>query len=135
MAKSSHEIVLPSDRSFGFTFTAVFSLVSAWAWWRDAAWWHWSLVAAVLFAAFAAVAPRLLHPLNILWMRLGALLNRIVSPVVLGSIYFLLLTPIAAAMRSRGRDVLHRRFDPKLRTYWIPRDPPGPKVENFPRQF
>ena len=135
MAKSNHEIVLPSDRSFGLTFTGIFALVGAWAWWRETSWWHWPLIAAALFVAVALVAPRLLHPLNVLWMRFGALLNRIVSPIVLGTIYFGLLTPIGAAMRARGRDVLQRRFDRNLPTYWVRRDPPGPKVENFPRQF
>ncbi len=133
--KSTHEIVLPSDRSFGLTFAAVFSLIGAWAWWRGAGWWHWPLLGAAGFATLAFVLPALLHPLNMLWMRLGALLNRIVSPIVLGTIYFLLLTPIAAFMRARGRDVLQRRFDRTLPTYWVRRDPPGPKAENFPRQF
>lgn len=135
MAKSGSGLVLPSDRSFGFTFTAVFTLVGLWVWWRDGSWWHWALLAAGLFAAAALTVPRILHPLNVLWMRLGALLNRIVSPLVLGVIYFIVLTPVAVFMRARGRDVLYRRFDPQAKSYWVNRDPPGPKVENFPRQF
>jgi hypothetical protein len=76
-----------------------------------------------------------LHPLNVAWMRLAALLNRVVSPIVMGVMYFGVLTPVAAAMRLRGRDALHRKFEPGLASYWIERDPPGPDGSSFPRQF
>jgi len=126
---------LPSDRSFGFTFTTVFALVGAWMAWKSSTHFVFPLVASALFLLVSLTVPRVLHPLNVAWMRLAVVLNRIVSPVVMGVIYFGLLTPIAAAMRLRGRDALHRRFDAKLDTYWIKRDPPGPAGSSFPQQF
>lgn len=133
MRKPLHPI--PSDRSFGITFAVVFALVTAWLAWRGNGAWQVTAGVAALFLACALVFPRILHPLNVAWMALGLLLNRIVSPVVMGVIYFALLTPVAMFQRLRGRDVLNRRFDPQRSSYWIPRDPPGPDGSSFPRQF
>ncbi|MBP1599717.1 MAG: hypothetical protein H6Q05_5094 [Acidobacteria bacterium] len=126
---------LPSDRSFGFTFTTVFALLSAWMAWKSNTHFVVPLAASVLLLLASLTVPRVLHPLNVAWMRLAVLLNRVVSPVVMGVIYFAFLTPIAVAMRLRGRDELRRQFDPGLSTYWIKRDPPGPAGSTFPRQF
>lgn len=126
---------LPSDRSFGLTFTAVLALIGAWMAWKSSTYFAVPLIGSAMFLLASLAFPGALHPLNVAWMRLAALLNRIVSPVVMGVIYFGLLTPIAAAMRLRGRDVLRRRFDPELDSYWIKRDPPGPDGSSFPHQF
>jgi len=134
MTSSSTE-PLPSDRSFGFTFTAVFALVGAWMAWKSRPYFAIPLGASGLFLLAALALPRVLHPLNVAWMRLALVLNRIVSPVVMGVIYFGVLTPVATAMRWRGRDVLHRQFNPGRASYWITRDPPGPEGSSFPRQF
>jgi len=134
MAPSSNA-PLPSDRSFCLTFAAVFALISAWMLFRSRAHFGIPLGASAFFLAAAFAFPGALHPLNAAWMRLAVVMNRIVSPVVMGVIYFGFLTPIAAAMRLRGRDALHRRFDAKLDSYWIKRDPPGPAGSSFPQQF
>ena len=126
---------LPSDRSFCLTFAAVFALIGAWMLWTTRAHFGVPLGVSALFLLAAFAFPSFLHPLNFAWMRLAVVMNRIVSPVVMGVIYFGLLTPIAAAMRLRGRDALHRRFDAKLDSYWIKRDPPGPPGSSFPQQF
>ena len=126
---------LPSDRSFGFTFAAAFGLVGAWMLWRSNEYFVAAMAIAATFLVVALALSRLLHPLNFAWMRLAALLNRIVSPIVMGAIYFVVLTPVAVAMRLRGRDELRRRFESGLSTYWIKRDPPGPDGSTFPRQF
>jgi hypothetical protein len=133
--KRASTIALPSDRSFGFTFTVVFALIGGWLLWkgRDYALVSFGLAAAFLLAALAF--PKALHPLNVAWMHLGHLLNKVVSPVVMGVIFFALITPIAAVMRLRGRDVLRRRYEPAGRSYWIERNPPGPDGSTFPQQF
>jgi hypothetical protein len=128
-------IPLPSDRSIGVLFATVAALVGAWMLWRG---YRFAIVAfgiAALFLLAAHAYPRILRPLNIAWMHLGLLLNRVVSPIVMGVIYFGLFTPIATVMRLRGRDVLQRRFDPARDSYWIDRDPPGPDGSSFPRQY
>lgn len=128
-------IELPSDRSIGLLFAVVSGLIGIWLLWKDSRFANAAIGAAAFFLLAAMAFPRVLHPLNIVWMRLGLLLNRIVSPIVLGVIYFGLLTPVATLMRLRGRDVLQRRFDPARKSYWIRRDPPGPSGSSFPRQF
>lgn len=102
----------------------------------NSSYWPISLAVAVAFALVSLVAARLLHPLNIAWMWFGGVLNRIVSPVVLGVIFFVVFTPVALFFKVRGRDSLSRKFDPSLPTYWLQREPPGPDAErSFPRQF
>lgn len=133
---SSPEIRLPSDRSFGMTFVVVFALLAAWQAWagRAAAAYTFSgLSIAVLLLALAR--PALLHGLNRAWMRFGALLHKVVSPIVLGGIYFLVFTPVALVMRVAGRDALRRQLDTQATSYWIERDPPGPPPDSLPNQF
>jgi hypothetical protein len=69
-------------------------------------------------------------------MWFGSILNRVVSPVVLGIIFFGMFAPIAFFFRLRGRDALNRSFEPSQASYWIQRTPPGPDApRSFPRQF
>ena len=133
--KRETQISLPSDRKFGLTFAVVFALVGGLQLWKGTG--HevvWFVLAAVFLLAALAFA-KVLHPLNVAWMTLGHLLNKVVSPVVMGVIFFGLLTPIAAAMRMRGRDLLRRRYEPAAGSYWIERNPPGPDGSTFPQQF
>ena len=83
----------------------------------------------------AALAPGVLTPLNRWWMRLADLLNRVFSPIVLGLMFFVILTPLAAAMRLFGRDEMRRRWDRGAASYWVPRDPPGPPRGSLDQQF
>lgn len=128
-------ISLPSDRSFGITFAVVSALLGGWLAWKGSAGARFAFAAAAAFLLAALAYPRVLHPLNAAWMRFGLLLNRVVSPLVMGVIYFALLTPVAAFMRLRGRDALRRRYDAGAASYWIIREPPGPDGSSFPRQF
>lgn len=126
---------LPSDRSFGFTFAAVFALVGAWMWWKSG---RYALHAFGIGAAFALVAivvPRILRPLNVVWAYVGLVLNMIVSPIIMGVIYFGVFTPVSLFFRLTKRDSLHRSFDKSLRSYWVERTPPGPDGASLPRQF
>ena len=133
----SHDppLPLPSDRSFGTVFVVFFSLVAVLVWWRGGTWARWPAGLSVLTLVITLARPSLLHPLNKAWMKLAEVLNRIVSPVVLGLIYFGLFTPVAACMRLAGRDVLRRKVEPAVPSYWIGRDPPGPDPQSLPNQF
>jgi predicted membrane metal-binding protein len=126
---------MPTDRSFGLTFAVIFVVVSAWLLWRDRSYWPLTLGVAALFLLAALTYPRVLHRMNAVWMHFGLALNRIVSPIVMGAIFFGLLTPVALLLRLRGRDVLQRRFDPARQSYWLKREPPGPDGSSFPRQY
>lgn len=128
-------VKLPSDRSFGFTIAIALSLLGGWLWWKASRWGLPLLGVGAAFALFATVLPRLLRPLNIAWMWFGALLNMIVSPVIMGLIFFLVFTPVSLFFRVTGRDALNRRFDRGLTSYWLNRTPPGPDGATLPRQF
>jgi hypothetical protein len=118
---------LPSNRSFGWTFTGVFALVAFFQ--------PWALALAALTAIVTVVRTHWLAPFNRAWMKLAEVLHRVVSPVVLGLIFFGLFTPVALAMRALGRDALNRRYQAQLPSYWIRRDPPGPRDDSFRDMF
>ncbi len=124
-----------SNRSFGFVFCGFFAILAILNGWRDGTLWPYFVAIAGLFLLTALVAPRALAPLNRLWFRFGMLLHRIVNPVVMGFLFYGTVTPIALVMRLVGKDPLNRAFDPKARTYWIERSPPGPTPETMRQQF
>ncbi len=127
---------LPSDRSFGLTFAAVFALLAGWLAYKGNGYWVVSLGASAAFAVLAIAIARVLHPLNVAWMWFGGVLHRIVSPIVLGIIFFGVFTPVALIFKLRGRDALNRKFESSQPSYWLHRTPPGPDAErSFPRQF
>jgi len=123
-----------SDRSFGLVFGSVFSIIACCPLlhWQPPRW--WALAVAVAFAAVALARPRLLRPLNRVWLALGRLLHKIVSPLIMGVIFFAAVTPTGWIMRLRGKDVLSLARRPDLSSYWIAREPPPP-AETMKRQF
>jgi hypothetical protein len=130
------KIELPTNRNFGFFFALVFAALSAHASYyglgsiRTNSW----LFASIALVLVAAFAPSLLLPLNKIWMKLGELMGRLVSPVVLGLIFFLLITPISLVTRLLGRDELRLKRHAST-SYWIARNPPGPVDASFKNQF
>jgi len=126
---------LPTNRRFGWFFSAVFAAFGAYAHWKawaDAA--TASLILSALFAAITLVVPQLLSPLNRLWYGLGLLLGNIVSPIVLGVIFLMLITPISPIMRLFGRDELKMKKR-SVESYWVDRSPAGLSSDSFKRQF
>ena len=134
-ATAHHEIETSSDRSFGFVFTGALSLLAAYLAWKGSAWWPLPLPPALVFLILALVQPRLLAPLNRAWTRLGLLLGVIVAPIVMGVIYFGLITPMALLARLLGKDFLRLKRDPAAATYWLQRQDPRPSPERLRDQF
>jgi hypothetical protein len=124
-----------SDRSFGLVFTAIFALAGLWPLFRGRPPRGWALAIALAFLGTALVKPGLLAPLNRLWLGLGLLLHAIVSPMVMGVLFFGTVTPTSWIMRILGKDPLRLRSESDAPTYWIERRPPGPKPDTMPRQF
>jgi hypothetical protein len=124
-----------SDRTLGLVFAAVFVIVGVLPLVLGGSVRLWSLAVAGVFLAIALAAPALLGPLNRLWTRFGLLLHKIVSPIVLGIMFFLVVTPIGLVMRALGKDLLRLRFDAAARSYWLDRTPPGPPPESLSDQF
>ena len=129
------EVQGSSDRTFGLVFAAVFGVIAVLPLLggRDSRW--WSLMVSAVFFGAAVLRPGLLSPLNRLWLRLGLVLHRIVNPVVLGVLFYGVVTPTALLMRLMGKDPLNRRFEPSADSYWIQRRPPGPSADSMKRQF
>ena len=124
-----------SNRGFGIVFAVVFVVVALWPLMGGAGPRLWSLAVAALFLAAAFLRPRWLAPLNRLWTRCGLALHALVSPLVMGLLYYSTVTPTGLVMRALGKDVLNLRRDPAATSYWIVRDPPGPEPETMKRQF
>lgn len=126
---------LPSNRSFGWTFFVFFVLAGGYGVWHGGSGRAWLFALAVLTAIVTLKREAWLTPLNRAWMRLGELLGRVVSPLVLGVIFFAVFAPVGIAMRLFGRDALARRFEPARPSYWLDRDPPGPADDSFRNMF
>ena len=124
-----------SDRSLGIVFAVVFLVIGLLPLLHGGSMRLWSIVVAAAFGVVAFTLPRILTPLNKVWTRLSLLLHRIVSPVVLGVLFFLVITPLGLLMRLLGKDPLRLRRDANASTYWIERTPPGPKPETLSDQF
>lgn len=124
-----------SDRSFGIVFTIFFAIVGLLPLLGSHPVRIWALVVSSVFLLLALLAPKSLAPLNKLWTKLGALLHRVVSPIALGVLFFLVVTPTGLFMRLFGKDPLRLRLDPSAKSYWIERAPPGPDAESLKNQF
>jgi hypothetical protein len=124
-----------SDRSFGLVFTTFFLLVGLAPLLHGRGPRYWAVAVAVAFLAVALGRPGLLQPLNRLWTRFGLLLHKIVNPIVMGLLFFLILTPFGLVLRMLGKDPLRRQFDRAASSYWILRTPPGPPPGTMTQQF
>ena len=130
------EVIGSSDRAFGFVFAGVFTiitLVKLWRGWSD--WGYLWLGLAVAFAAAAAVAPGVLAPLNRIWLKIGLALHKVMTPLIMGLLFFLVVTPIGLIMRATGKDILRLKRSAAEKSYWIDRTPPGPAPDTMKNQF
>jgi len=124
-----------SNRSFGFTFAIVFTIVALWPVVRGRSVRGWALVAAAAFLLAALALPRVLAALNHLWLKFGLFLHACISPIIMGLVFYTTVTPIGLVRRLLGQDPLRLRFDSGAVTYWIERHPSGPARDTMPRQF
>jgi hypothetical protein len=128
------EVDLPSNKKFGFFFTFLFVLATSYFYLSSSmlSVYSMALISLILFFV-TIVKAEVLSPLNKLWMRFGLLIGMIVSPIVLGFIFYGLFTPIAFFMRLNGRDELRLKFNNKV-THWILRKE-SIEPESFKKQF
>ncbi len=124
-----------SDRSFGLVFAGLFFVIAVLPLFHGGIVRWWSLAVAAAFALVALLKPVLLAGLNRLWIKLGVLLGKVVSPIALGILFYIVITPIGLVIRLTGKDPLRLKFAPAADSYWIPRDPPGPAPDSMNHQF
>ena len=129
------EVKVSSDRSFGIVFTLVFLAMGVWvvSGGQSKGWFFF--VSAVLFLVAAIARPSILGPLNRAWAKFGLLLGQVFNPLLLGVIFFLVVTPMAVIRRLLGKDSLHLKSKSNLESYWIDRSPAGPKFGSMTKQF
>ena len=106
-----------NNKSFGILFFIVFILVSVWPLKNGEDLRIWSLLISLAFLFLGLINSKILTPLKSVWIKLGYFLGNIISPVVMGIIYFLVLTPTGLIMRLLGKDILKLNKN-KLNTYW-----------------
>ena len=124
-----------SDRVFGLVFAGAFSVLALWPMVHGGAIRLWAILLAAVFLVLALAVPRALSRLNRLWMRLGLLMGRVVSPVAIGIVYYLTVVPTGLIMRALGKNPMRLGFDRELPSYWIKREPPGPDPKSMSDQF
>ena len=129
------DVKVGSERAFGVVFATVFLIVGLFPLLGDGGVRYWALGVAGAFGGIALAMPRLLRPLNMVWFRFGMLLHSVVSPLVLGLLFFVTIMPTGLIMRLLGKDVLNLRRDNTAESYWIAREPRGPAPETMKNQF
>ena len=114
----SSKIKISSNRSFGIVFFVVFLIVSTWPLLNAGEIRYWSLAISVTFLVLGIMNSKILTPLNKIWFKIGILLGNIISPIVMGIIFFLVVTPTSIIMKILRKDLLNLKKNNK-NSYWI----------------
>ena len=120
MEKSS--VKMSSNRSLGLLFFIVFLAISLWPLKSQEDLRLWAFILALIFFVLGILNSKFLTPLNKLWMKFGIFLGSIVSPFVMGVVFFMVVTPVGLIMRSLGKDLLRINKSKFVSTYWISRE-------------
>ena len=117
-------IKISSNRNFGLVFFFIFLVVSIWPLTHNESPRIWSAIISLAFLILVLTRSKLLTPLNRLWAKFGIILGSIIAPIVMGVVFFLVVTPIGLFMKIIGKDLLSIKHDKKKETYWVKRDKP-----------
>tara|TARA_B100001063_G_C16519512_1_gene430934 strand:+ start:74 stop:457 length:384 start_codon:yes stop_codon:yes gene_type:complete len=123
------EIKISSNRSFGIIFFIVFFIFGSYPLISNDEAKVWSIAISLIFLFLGLINSKILTPLNKLWFKFGIILGKLVSPIIMGIIYFFVVTPIGFLMRILGKDLLNLKFNNK-KTYWIEKTGPKSKMKN-----
>jgi polyferredoxin len=121
---------LPSNRSFGFLFFIVFMIISLWPIINTESIRIWSIIIASIFFILGISNSKILTPLNKVWMRFGILLGNFVSPIVMGIIFFGVVTPTGLLLKLFNKDILNLKKSRKKDTYWLKKDNSNNNMKN-----
>tara|TARA_B110000027_G_C16079711_1_gene283049 strand:- start:36 stop:404 length:369 start_codon:yes stop_codon:yes gene_type:complete len=120
---------MSSNRSFGIVFFIVFLLISFYPLLKNENISTWALIISLVFLILGLVKSKFLSPLNRLWFKFGLLLGKIFSPLIMGTIFFVVVTPIGLLMRLFNKDLLNLKLN-KKKSYWIKKDGHESKMKN-----
>ena len=122
---------ISSNRSFGVLFCIVFAIIAVWPIMNDGSLRIWPIPISFIFLVLGLLNSKLLSPLNLVWVKFGEFLGRIIAPIVMALIYFIILTPIGLFLRLIRKDILNLKFS-KENSYWIKREKNiGPMKRQF----
>ena len=124
-----NKVRISSNRSFGIIFFIFFLLISLYPLLHNDNLRLWSLIISVIFLFLGLINSKILTPFNILWFKFGIVLGKIVSPFIMGIIFFLVVTPIALIMRLLSKDLLNLKYN-KNKSYWVEKKGPKSKMKN-----
>ena len=123
------EIKRSSNKSFGIVFFIVFLIIGFWPLFDISTYRLWAIIIAFIFLILGCINSKLLTPLNILWFKFGLFLGKIVSPLVMGIIYFFVVTPTGLLMKIFRKDLLNLKYNNK-NSYWIEKNELKSKMKN-----
>ena len=123
------DVKLSSNRSFGIVFFVVFLLIALYPLINNGEIRTWSVIISLIFLILGLLNSIILTPLNKLWFKFGIFLGKVISPLIMGIIFFLVVTPIGLIMRLSGKDVLNLKYN-NNKSYWIEKKGPKSKMKN-----
>ena len=123
------DVKISSNRNFGIVFFVVFLLIALYPLTYGGEVRIWSLIISIIFLILGLLNSKILAPLNKIWFKFGIFLGKIVSPLIMGIIFFLVVTPIGFIMRLLGKDLLNLKYN-KNKSYWIEKKDPKSKMKN-----
>jgi len=123
------DIKISSNRSFGIVFFIVFLLIALYPLIYSENIRIWSLIISLVFLLLGAINSRILTPLNILWMKFGLFMGKIISPIIMGLIFFFVVTPTGLIMRIFKKDLINLKFN-NDKSYWIIKNDPKSNMKN-----
>ena len=123
------EIKIGSNRSFGIVFFTVFLIIATYPLINNGEIRIWSLILSLVFLILGLLNSKILYPLNKIWFKFGLLLGKLVSPLIMAIIFFLVVTPIGILMRVLNKDLLNLKFN-KNKSYWIEKNEQKSKMKN-----
>ena len=126
---NNHDIKIGSNRSFGIVFFAFFLIISIFPLFKNGDLRIWSLIVGIIFLVLGILKSEILTPLNRIWFKIGIILGNFISPIVMGFIFFFVVTPISLIMKLFGKDILNLKKNNK-ESYWIEKSGPKSKMKN-----
>ena len=120
---------IPSNKNFGIVFFLVFFFIALYPLFFEEGIRIWSLLISLIFLVLGLINSKILTPLNRIWFKFGIILGKIISPIIMGIIFFLVVTPIGLIMRMLGKDLLNLKYNTN-KTYWIEKNDPKSKMKN-----
>ena len=125
----NQKIKIGSNKSFGIVFSIVFLVIAFWPMLNGNEINYWSLSISIVFLILGLINSKILTPLNKIWFKFGILLGNVVGPIVMGIIFFLIVTPISIIMKLLGKDLINLKKN-NNNSYWIEKNNQKSKMKN-----